>query len=153
MTTTLEQRLQQIADENGYGLEIQHAMRLAAEAATKWYSPDVLPNVKRGDSGFFYVAVKRSHGGTYVFPAVFLNEMELAFEDGSEPESGNRCLFEASDESCLCSGWFDFKVHADYDDYYMPLLDESDELVAWSEAPVFSGKYEHWTTQPPKVKP
>ena len=36
MNTQLEQRLQQISKENGYGAEIQHAMRLAAEAATEW---------------------------------------------------------------------------------------------------------------------
>ena len=37
---TLEQRLAQIAEENGYGAEIQHAMRLAAEAAMEWLPID-----------------------------------------------------------------------------------------------------------------
>ena len=40
---TLEQRLQQIAEENGYGAEIQHAMRLAAEAAMEWMPIDSAP--------------------------------------------------------------------------------------------------------------
>ena len=96
-----------------------------------WYSPDTLPNVNRGGSGFFYVAVKRSNGKICVFPAVYLNEMELKWEGtASETVSGNRWISEAGDEHDIASGWFDCKEHADYDDYYQPLLEESDELVA-----------------------
>ena len=43
MNDVLEQRLQQISEENGYGAEIQHAMRLAAEAAMEWLPIDSAP--------------------------------------------------------------------------------------------------------------
>ena len=43
MTPQLEQRLQQIADENAYGAKIQHAMMLAAEAAMEWLPIDTHP--------------------------------------------------------------------------------------------------------------
>lgn len=154
MTPHLEQRLQQIALDNGYSWpagEIAHAMRLAYQAATVWHSPDVLPNVKRFGSGFFYVAVKRSNGKTYTFPAVYLNEMGLICEGiTSEGLSGNRWNIEAGVdiEDDIASGWFDFKTHADYDDYYQALLGETDELIAWAEAPVFDGRVEHWSVQP-----
>lgn len=154
MTPHLEQRLQKIAEDNGYSWpagELAAAMRMAAEAATVWYSPDVLPNVKRRDWEFFYVAVRRSNGNVYVFPAVFLNEMRLSWEGiTAQGASGNRWMVEPGDDDDFASGWFDFKTHADYDDYYMQLLHEEDELVAWSEAPAFNGKVEHWHVTPPQ---
>ena len=44
MNQHLETKLQQIADENAYGAEIQHAMRLAAEAAMEWEPMESAPN-------------------------------------------------------------------------------------------------------------
>ena len=111
----------------------------AGPAPAIWNSPDITPNVKRGGSGFFVVAVRRSNGKIYTFPAAYLNKMELSFEDCSVPESGYGCVFEETEDGAICSGWFDWKTHADYDDFYQVLLEDG-ELVAWAELPAFSGQ-------------
>lgn len=105
-----------------------------------WNSPDIIPNVKRGGSGFFVVAVRRANGKIYTFPAAYLNKMELSFEDCSVPESGYGCVFEETEDGAICSGWFDWKTHADYDDFYQVLLEDGEELVAWACLPVFGGQ-------------
>lgn len=108
-------------------------------APATWNSPGIIPNVKRGGSRFFVVAVRRANGKIYTFPAAYLNKMELSFEDCSVPESGYGCVFEETEDGAICSGWFDWKTHADYDDFYQVLLEDG-ELVAWAELPAFSGQ-------------
>ncbi len=124
--------------------------RLAAEAvlalvdtspkggsdAVAWHSPNDLPQVSPGDMGWFWVAVRRANGITYNFPASYLNSMLLSDENGTadEPVVGNRYSHGAADEmegSFPATGWHSAQEHSEYDNVYMPLLSDSDELLAW----------------------
>ena len=104
--------------------------------ALAWHGPDDLPDVSLGDMGWFWVAVRRANGRTCNFPASYLNTLLLSDENGTadKPVVGNRYSHGAADEmdgSFPATGWHSAQEHSEYDNVYMPLLSDGDELLAW----------------------
>jgi len=104
-----------------------------------WRPPTDVPAVVYGGCADYWVAVRRKNNGkVYSFPATYLNEMGLTNDD-DEPLidilQGNHWieLPPVGDEfTMLATGWYSAKQHMG-DDMYTPLLDSTDELVAWRE--------------------
>ena len=120
----------------------RQALALRAEPA--WRGPDEIPEVVAGGSAYFWVAVRRKHDGrVYSFPAQYLNAMLLCNEWSDETEhSGNRYHHGPTDEdegNFPATGWHVEKEHGEYDGVYSPLLDATDELVAWCEVANYPG--------------
>lgn len=110
----------------------------AGGEAVAWRHPDEIPEVTAGSHSYFWVAVRRKHDGRiYSFPAQYLNKMLLCNEWSDDTErSGNRYHHGKADEdegSFPATGWHTEKEHGEYEGVYSPLLDETDELVAWRE--------------------
>lgn len=117
-------------------LALANSSRNGGSDAVAWHSPDDLPQVSPGDMGWFWVAVRRANGRTYNFPASYLNTMLLSDENGTadEPVVGNRYSHGAADEmegSFPATGWHSAQEHSEYDNVYMPLLSDGDELLGW----------------------
>jgi len=73
----------------------------------------------------FIVAVKRGHTGkTFVFTAEWLNE-KLLHSDQDDPDS--------PEDGTPHTGWYELVTHADYDEYWHPLIQNSsgDEVTHW----------------------
>lgn len=124
------------------GLEFDSPMDAVAQARPKdgsdavWHNPGDLPDVAPGAMGWFWVAVRRANGMSYNFPASYLNSMLLSDENraADEPVVGNRYSHGAADEmdgSFPATGWHNAQEHSEYDNVYMPLLSDGDELIAW----------------------
>ena len=90
---------------------------------------DRLPDTPADTDTTFVVAMKRAHNGkTYVFAADWLNEKRLNKEDPEpdDPEDGTPF-----------TGWYQLETHADYDQYWEPLVQPSsgDEITHWQPLP------------------
>ena len=88
-----------------------------------------LPKTPANSDTTFIVAVKRARTGkTYVFTAEWLNEKLLNSEDPEpdDPEDGTPF-----------TGWYSLEYHADYDQYWEPLIQNSsgDEVTHWQPLP------------------
>lgn len=129
-------------DSRMLGLALDAAIEALASAPQPpsggevWQHPDTLPPVESGQYGWFWVAVRRTNGRVYSFPATYLNAMVLTDENGDQEESrGNRYHHgpvDQDDGTFEATGWHDAKEHSEYSAIYLPLLDsDKDELIAW----------------------
>jgi len=93
-----------------------------------WYSPEIAPPINRGSERWLMVAVRRGHSGkVYSFPALYLSEYTLSFDD------------EETDERSV-TGWYSAEGNSDGDGLsYSALLERGDELVAWGPTPIYPG--------------
>lgn len=90
---------------------------------------DRLPETPADTDTTFIVAMKRARNGkTYVFTTDWLNEKLLNKEDPEpdDPEDGTPF-----------TGWYQLETHADYDQYWEPLVQPSsgDEITHWQPLP------------------
>lgn len=88
---------------------------------------DRLPDTPSDSDTTFIVAVKRAHNGkTYVFSAEWLNQKLLCTPDVDEPEDG-----------LPYTGWHSIEAHADYEQYWEPLITPGtgDEVTHWQPLP------------------
>lgn len=99
-------------------------LRIASPPSAGWQPPDLNPTIKRGAEKYFIVAVRRAHSGrVYEFPALYLNEYPLQFEDDYEER--------------LCTGWYQATPDGDSHTYSELVLSNEDALVGWQPLPKF----------------
>jgi hypothetical protein len=102
--------------------------------ADDWRSPDETPQVPVGSDAYFIVAVHRAHTGkVHTFPALYLNQMVLRFED---------------EEDRAVTGWQEAEANDDGDgSRYLPLaIGARDKLVGWRDMPKFTPRATASTT-------
>lgn len=88
----------------------------------EWLTPEAEPPMGRFNSRNFIVAVKRAYSGrVYVFPAQYLFNCPLWFEDEAEERA--------------VTGWYGADCESDEITNYTPLLSNGDELMGWQPLP------------------
>jgi hypothetical protein len=106
---------------------------------TQWHSPDETPPVKRGNEKAYIIAVRRAHNGKVTsFPALYLNTLELQYNDGQCPHcpGGDKCRIDQGYDGCPVTGWFDWTLSDDCDGrQYEPVLTKGDKIEGWTEVP------------------
>lgn len=106
----------------------------------KWQAPDNKPVVKADEYELFWMATrsKNCHGEwnePIVRLAQYVNKPLVYAEDHEEgDEPINSYLITVDGEPFEAIGWFDIKNHAEFDDYYEPIVfREGFELLGWAE--------------------
>jgi len=104
---------------------LAHISRIQEENV--WKADGSTPGLPMGREGYFIVAVRRSHNGkVYSFPALYLNNFRLQYED---------------EDDRLTTGWFGIEANEDGDGVtYNSILGDGDELVAWRACPRFASQ-------------
>lgn len=103
-----------------------------------WQSPELVPQVKVGESETFWIAVQRHGNGAspiYVFDAQYINmPLNYAPDDiHKEDPVGEYC-----EDSCGYPvdtvGWHSTLNHPEYSSYYEPIsFDENNVLMGWAK--------------------
>lgn len=104
---------------------------------SSWHSPDEVPQVKRGNERYYIVAVFRAHSGkVYSFPALYLHDYPLCYEDGYECVCGDASRH--TDDGCPTTGWYQYTAGNDGGEYSRLSMSPGDELRGWTEVPQFA---------------
>ena len=103
-----------------------------------WQSPDLLPNVKDGDSETFWIAVQRNRNGEspiFVFDAQYINKpLKFDDEDLDQEEPLGDYLEDSDGRPVEAIGWYSTLSHPEYSSYYEPLsFDKDNVLLGWGE--------------------
>lgn len=100
----------------------------------EWDTSGNPPEVEKGVAKDFIVAVKRKgRQKIYSFPATYLNAHPLEYDGDC------MCKHEDDhDDGCPTTGWFTHESSNQYDGgLYNTLLNEGDELVAYTPVPQY----------------
>nr|WP_319552409.1 hypothetical protein [uncultured Vibrio sp.] len=154
---TTEQK-QPLADMRGCKSLHEYAVMLEREVekltngnirpVVDWQSPEATPNVPKGETKTFWLAIlrKRRDGSqaVMVLDAQYVNKpLEYAEDDiAKECPLDDECFVSEDGDPIESVGWHCLMEHADFDGYYRPIsFDENYELLGWGEyiTPDFTG--------------
>lgn len=125
---------------HGYPTDATRCAPCPRRASTvQWHPGDEAPQIKAGTERHFIVAVKRAHSGkTYSFPALYLHDYALRYDDGYECVCKDESRH--TEEGCPTTGWHSAEANDDGDGqrYNRLSLDPGDELLSWTEVPQFA---------------
>ena len=102
------------------------------DSKTEWHKPHLVPAIKKGTEGLFWVAVRNGQNKVYVFDALYQNRPLETDDDGEPLDDG--CLINVDGEPIESIGWVHNQQHSEFDNFYQPIdFNEHYELLGWAE--------------------